>query len=125
MKFSSYAAGVALLFLAAAFALGAAGTKATVKGYVLDSSCVFTKELHKPVGRECAIACAKGGSQIVILAEDGTIYWPVSGTAPAVGENSRLLPFAGEKVIATGMVYDRGGSKAIVIDTIKSQAAEK
>lgn len=125
MKISGHAARVVFLFLVAAIGSGAVGTKVTVKGYVLDSSCAFTKGIDKPVGKECAIACANGGSQIVILADDGTIYWPISGATPATGENSKLLPFAGEKVTATGMVYQRGGSKAIVIETIEPQAAEK
>lgn len=125
MKFSRYATGVVFLFLATAIGLGAAGAKVTLKGYVLDSSCAFTKGIHKPVGKECAIACANGGSQIVILTNDGTIYWPISGTTPPTGENSKLLPFAGEKVTATGTVYHRGGSRAIVIDTIEPQAAGK
>ena len=97
------------------------GTTATVKGYVLDSACAFTKGLDKPISRDCAIACAKAGSPLVILAEDGTIYWPIAGTTPSSGQNSKLLPFAGEKVTASGKVYDRGGSKALVIEKIEAQ----
>lgn len=125
MNFFGKAARGVFLFLVAAIGLGAAGTKVTVKGYVLDSSCAFTKGIHKPVGKECAIACANGGSQIVILSDEGTVYWPISGTTPATSENSKLLPFAGDKVTATGTVYERGGSKAIVIETIEPQAAGK
>ncbi|MGH9705778.1 MAG: hypothetical protein ACRD5R_03375 [Candidatus Acidiferrales bacterium] len=62
MKFSRYATGIVFLVLSAAIGLAAAGTKVTVKGYLLDSSCAFTKGIHKPVGKECAIACANGGS---------------------------------------------------------------
>jgi hypothetical protein len=40
---------------------------------------------------------------------------------PATGQNEKLLPFAGEKVAVSGKVYDRGGSKAIVIDKIAAQ----
>lgn len=93
----------------------------TVKGYVLDSACAFTKGLEKPISKECAIACAKAGSVLVILAEDGTIYWPIADTTPSSGQNSKLLPFAGEKVVASGRVYDRGGSKALVIAKIEAQ----
>jgi hypothetical protein len=50
----------------------------TVKGYALDSACAFTKHLDKPISRECAIACAKAGSPLVILSEDGNIYWPIA-----------------------------------------------
>jgi type 1 fimbria pilin len=93
----------------------------TVKGYVLDSACAFTKDLKKPISKECAVACAKAGSALVILAEDGTIYWPIADTTPSSGQNTKLLPFAGEKVTASGKVYDRGGSKALVIVKIEAQ----
>jgi type 1 fimbria pilin len=91
----------------------------TVEGYVLDSACAFTKNLEKPISRECALACAKEGSQLVILTKDGTIYWPIDSATPAKGQNARLTEFAGNRVTATGKLYDRGGSHALVIDTIQ------
>ncbi|HEX8765602.1 MAG TPA: hypothetical protein VF740_10595 [Candidatus Acidoferrum sp.] len=97
----------------------------TVKGYVLDSACAFTKGLSKPISKQCATSCAKAGSQLVILAEDGTIYWPIADTTPSSGQNPKLLPFAGDKVTATGKVYERGGSKAIVIEKMEPQGAQK
>jgi hypothetical protein len=90
----------------------------TVTGWVLDSACAFTKGLSKPISRDCAIACAKNGSQLVILQDDGSIYWPISEKVPAEGQNKRLMPFAGKRVTATGKVYTRGGSNALVIDKI-------
>ena len=119
---------VASLTVVAALALVALAADAptvTVKGYVLDSACAFTKDLAKPVSKQCATACANAGSTLVILAEDGTIYWPIAATTPSSGQNSRLLPFAGEKVTVTGKTYQRGGSKAIVIEKIEPQAAGK
>ena|SRR5208283_2672311 len=95
--------------------------RVTIKGYVLDSACAFTKDLAKPISKECAVSCAKAGSPLVILAEDGTIYWPIAGTTPANGQNDMLLPFAGNKATVTGKVYERGGSKAIVIEKITAQ----
>lgn len=117
----------ALLFLLfASISVSAADAPTlTVKGYVLDSACAFTKDLEKPVSKQCAISCAQAGSPLVLLAEDGTIYWPIADTTPSKGQNARLLPFAGEKVTATGKVYDRGGSKAIVIEKIERQSAAK
>jgi hypothetical protein len=91
----------------------------TIKGYVIDSGCSFTKDLGKPISKQCATACAKAGSQLVILAADGTIYWPIAATTPSSGQNPKLLPFAADKVTVTGKVYERGGSKAIVIDKIE------
>ena len=96
------------------------GKTETVKGYVLDSACAFTKGLDKPISRECALACAKAGSPLAILTSDGTIYWPIAGTTPSAGQNDKLLPFAGEKVTASGRVFERKGSRAIVIDKIEA-----
>jgi hypothetical protein len=94
-------------------------SRADIHSYVLDSACAFTKGLKKAISRECATACAKAGSQLVILTADGTIYWPIGDTTPASGQNERLLPFAGQKVTATGKVFQRGGSSALVIEKVE------
>jgi hypothetical protein len=95
-------------------------TEKTVTGSVLDSACAFTKGLAKPISRECALACAKKDSQLVILQDDGSIYWPIAESMPAVGQNDRLLPYAGKRITATGKVYSRGGSQAMVIEKLAS-----
>ncbi len=92
----------------------------SVKGWVLDSACAITKGLDKPISRDCALKCAKAGSPLVILADDGNIYWPISDKTPSSGQNDRLLKFAGERVTATGKSYVRGGSHAIVLETIQA-----
>jgi hypothetical protein len=97
----------------------------SVEGYVLDSACAFTKNLQKPISPECAVSCAKAGSQLVILADDGTIFWPIADTMPATGQNKRLLEFAGGRVVAKGKLYDRGGSHALVIEQISAAFAKK
>ena len=102
-----------------------AGKSASVNGYVLDSACAFTKDLQKPISAQCAQACAKTGSPLVILADNGTIYWPIAETTPSAGQNEKLLPFAGQRVTVTGKVYARGGSSAIVIEKIGAEAAQK
>ncbi len=107
-----------LLLVTVALAAGNSGKSITVKGYVIDSACAYKKDLSKPISVDCAKACAKGGSPLVILADDGTVYWPIDSATPAKGQNDRLMPLAGEKVTATGTVYDRGGSKAMVIEKI-------
>ena len=112
-----------LLLISVGLAGVAISAPVTVKGYVLDSACAFTKGLSKPISSECATSCANAGSPLVILAEDGTIYWPIAGTTPSSGQNPRLLPFAGQKVTASGTLYKRGGSTAIVIDKIEAQSA--
>jgi len=114
------------LLLVAVLALAKSdGKPLTVKGYVLDSACAFTKDLDKPISRECALSCAKAGSQLVILSDDGSIYWPIAETTPATGQNKRLLEFAGGRLVAKGKLYDRGGSHALVIEQIAAAPAKK
>jgi hypothetical protein len=101
------------------------GKSISVNGYVLDSACAFTKDLKKPISAQCAQACAKAGSPLVILGDNGTIYWPIADTTPSAGQNEKLLPFAGQRVMASGKVYARGGSTAMVIEKIAAEAAQK
>jgi hypothetical protein len=101
------------------------GKSVTVNGYVLDSACAFTKGLQKPLSAQCAQACAKAGSPLVILSDNGTIYWPIADTTPSSGQNDKLMPFAGQRVAASGKMYARGGSTAIVIDKIGAEGAAK
>jgi hypothetical protein len=122
VKFRNAFARLALvsLLLMAALALGKSdGKQVTVKGYVLDSACAFTKGLSKPISKNCAEECAKAGSPLVILADDGTIYWPIAESTPSSGQNEKLLPYAGQKVTASGKVFQRGGSSAMVIDKLE------
>lgn len=126
MKFVIVGSKLALVaVLIAALCSAADAPTMTVKGYVLDSACAFTKALNKPISKQCAISCANAGSPLVILADDGTIYWPIADATPSSGQNPKLLPYAGYKVTATGKVYQRGGSKAIVIEKIEGQTTAK
>src|SRR3954454_20618107 len=103
------------ILLVIAFASTGAARSISVKGYVLDSACAFTKGLKKPISGECATACAKAGSPLVILSPSGPIYWPIAETTPSSSQNDKLLPFAGQTVSVSGKVPQRGGSTAIVI----------
>lgn len=123
MKTATMSLAAALLF-ATILARAAAPKTETVQGYVLDSACAFTKSLEKPISRDCALACAKAGSPLVILAGNGTIYWPIADTTPSSGQNEKLLPFAGQRVTATGKVFERGGSHAFVIEKIEPLGAK-
>lgn len=127
MKRTKLVCGILTVFLAAGISgrFHAEGKTTTVKGYVLDSACAFVKNLKKPVSADCAVACAKAGSPLVILADDGTIYWPISSSMPATGQNERLLKFAGKRVNASGNTYEKGGSRAIVIEKVEALADSK
>ena len=125
MKLRTLKFAVPALLLIAIFAAGDSGRSMTIKGYVLDSACAFTKGLKKPISAECAIACAKAGSPLVILTTNGTIYWPIADTTPSSGQNDKLLPYAGKQVTVNGKVFARGGSTAIVISKVEPLAEKK
>src|SRR5437762_13841964 len=113
------AAALPLFLVLISFAATESAKTTTVKGYVLDSACAFTKGLKKPVSAECAIACAKAGSPLVILTTNGTIYWPIADTTPSTSQNDKLLEYAGKQVTVSGKVFQRGGSTAIVISKVE------
>lgn len=110
---------VAVVFYAGVM-FAAPQKEVTVEGYVLDSACAFTKGLEKPISRDCALACAKENSPLVILTKDGSIYWPIDSATPSKSQNGKLLEFAGVRVKATGKVYDRGGSHGIVLEKVEA-----
>jgi hypothetical protein len=119
---TALAVPIVLLAVTAFWAADNKTSNLTVEGYVLDSACAFTKNLKKPISADCATACAKAGSPLVILTDDGTIYWPIAKATPSSGQNGRLLPFAGQRVVAKGEVFERGGSRALAIETIETSA---
>jgi len=112
------------LLVVAVSAMAADKPSTTVKGYVIDSACTFTKSLKKPVSAECAVACAKSGSPLVIQTAGGTVYLPIDDAQPAKSQNDRLMPFAGQMVSVTGKVYEKGGARAIVIEKIEAAASK-
>ena len=90
----------------------------TVTGWIVDSACAYTKGIDKPVSPACARACARKGSPLVVLRDDGTIFLPIDDETPAASQNPRLLPFAGERVTVKGEDHARNGSHGIVIREI-------
>jgi hypothetical protein len=113
--------GLILAAFSIAVGVAAEPKNVTLNAFVLDSACAVTKGLKKPISSECAVACAKAGSPLALLDDKGNIYLPVSDAMPAVSQNEKLLPFAGERVSVTGKLYVQNGTKGIVIETIKPE----
>jgi hypothetical protein len=63
--------------------------------------------------------CVKNGAPLGIVAKDGTLYHPISGSLPDEPVRQKLVPYAGKFVRATGRVFERGGSHAIAIDKLE------
>jgi hypothetical protein len=93
----------------------------TVEGLVRDVACPIQNKESTATrfNLECAKQCAKQGSPLVILTKDGTMYFPISESMPDRDQRPQLLPFVGKFVRATGEVYERMGTQAIVIRKIE------
>jgi len=61
----------------------------------------------------------KGGSPLVILTQDGRLFFPISAKMPDTDRRQELMPFVGKYVRASGIVFERTGTHAIVITEIK------
>ena len=93
----------------------------TIEGLVRDVACpIQNKEATaRTFNLKCAQDCAKLGSPLIILTDDGTIYTPISEAMPDQDQRSRLMPFLGKYVRITGQVFERNGTRAIAIKTIE------
>jgi len=92
----------------------------TIEGLVRDIACPIQnlEATATHLSMKCLQACAKNGSPLVILTRDGELYSPISGNMPDRDQRQRLMPFLGKYVQATGTVYERKGTHAIVINEI-------
>ena len=97
----------------------AQGSEVTLTGQVIDVSCWVAHGLKGLKHKECAEICANLGIPLAILADNGSIYLPVSADMPGTDQNEKLLPFAEETVIVKGTAYDRNGVRGIIIESIK------
>jgi len=92
----------------------------TISGLVRDIACpIQNKEsTARHFNRDCALSCARQGSPLAILTDDGTMYLPISESMPDTDQRSKLMPFVGKYVRAVGDVYERKGLHAVVLKEI-------
>ncbi|HEX3351581.1 MAG TPA: hypothetical protein VHS34_02065 [Terriglobales bacterium] len=96
-------------------------SKATIEGLVRDLACPIQNLDSKAteLSLKCATECVRGGSPLVILTNDGHLYFPISDKMPDKDQRQELMPFVGKYVRASGTVFERTGTHAIVITEIK------
>ena len=93
----------------------------TVEGLVRDIACPIQnlEATATHLSMKCLQECAKNGSPLVILTKDGELYLPISDKMPDTDQRQALMPFLGKYVRARGVVYERKGTRAIVIARIE------
>jgi hypothetical protein len=101
--------------------------KTSIEGLVRDVACPIQN--HKSTATnfslECALACAKSGSPLIILTKAGDMYFPISNEMPDLSQREKLIPFVGKYVRATGTVNQRNGTRTIAIKEIKEMPEVK
>ncbi len=88
-----------------------------VEGLVRDVACPMQnhKSTSKTFNLDCALACAKAGSALIILTDTGAMYFPITDAMPDKSIRDKLMPFVGKYVLASGRVFRRNGTRVIVI----------
>jgi hypothetical protein len=96
-------------------------SKSVIEGLVRDIACPIQnpEATATHLNRKCLLACARQGSPLVILTKDGELYLPISDQVPDSDQRSRLMPFLGKYVRATGVLYERKGMRAIALQDIE------
>jgi hypothetical protein len=95
--------------------------RVTIEGLVRDIACPVQNPAAKATtfNLECALECARNGSPLVIQTKEGELYIPISDSMPDKDQHEKLMPFVGKYVRASGTVFERKGTRAIVIAEIK------
>jgi len=96
-------------------------SKATIEGLVRDIACPIQNLEAKATefNLQCALECARHGSPLIIQTADGELYIPISDSMPDTDQREKMMPFVGKYVRASGTVFERKGTRAIVISEIK------
>lgn len=113
----------ACLFACISFAYGAdtsAPHTAAIEGLVRDVACPMQNHASTATdfNLQCALACVRSGSPLIILTKAGDIYFPITDQMPDVSQRQKLMPFVGKYVRASGEVFERNGTRAIAIANI-------
>jgi hypothetical protein len=93
------------------------GVPMVIEGLVRDVACPMQNHKSNATNfnLQCALACAKSGSPLIILTRTDEIYFPMSDVMPDPSQREKLMPFVGKFVRVTGTVYRRNGTRTIVI----------
>lgn len=98
------------------------GTQGVITGYVRDVACLLRNSkagaAMTPLAQDCMQKCVGGGSPVGILTEEGMLYLSVSDLIPDKDARSKLVPYVGKYVKASGALLERGGLHAIAIENV-------
>lgn len=119
---------ITLSLLLAIFAIGIGssygqyknGDEITITGEVVDANCYMHvgADGRGPDHKMCAQTCAKAGSPLAILTDDGVLYYPIVN--PGKNPNDKLMDYIADRVQVNGKFYAQGpSSTGVVISSVK------
>jgi hypothetical protein len=114
--------GVTVAALVILVALPAFAKTETLTGRLVDTACYSkdhanTGNAHKGMPDTCAQDCAKKGTPVALLTDDGKVY-QVTG-ALAANNNAKLVPHMSHVMEITGDVTEKDGKMMIAANDIK------
>ncbi|MCH7856247.1 MAG: hypothetical protein IIB37_05805 [Gemmatimonadetes bacterium] len=121
-KFALTALALSFIVLAAQPASAqqaAESTPITLTATVVDLSCNTVYGLAGDDHRMCSQMCFDQGIPLALLAEDGTLYLPVTMAMGTERGDKDLRGHAEHTVTVTGRVISRGGLNTILIESIR------
>ena len=87
-----------------------------VQGEVLDMACYMAHEGQGAKHKKCADKCIQGGAPLGLLTKEGQVYLLVEDHA-SPKPYAQIKGWAAEQVRVEGKVYERGGVRAIVVQS--------
>jgi hypothetical protein len=100
-----------------------AAQQVTVRGEVVGSVCWVKNGATGADHRECAQMCADNGIPLALLEEGSDELIWLASKDPMQSPNEQLKAHASHTVEITGEWIERGGTKMLVIDSIKHISA--
>lgn len=118
MKAKALTLAFAALTAAAVATPAQAQEATTITAEVVDLVCYLNMGMKGEAHRECAQTCADNGLALGFLGSDGQIYLAAGQGMPAAPANDQLRPHAEHTVEVKGTLFERSGSRSIVIESI-------
>jgi len=103
----------------------AQGQETTLTAEVIDVSCYLRDGLKGEKHKMCTEACAKQNIPLVLLADNGSLYIPITSAMPGTLQNDKLVKYSESKVEVKGRIFQRNGVNGIIIESVSAPTAVK
>jgi hypothetical protein len=107
---------LALGLAAAACGRESRARSVTLEGEIIDPQCYFTHSGQGVAHRDCALLCARGGQSLAFLNRAGNRVYPIIAARHGANPNDSLYAVVGYPVIVHGVLYERNGQRALIVD---------